>query len=125
MILWTEFTEKRYNLTDFALAAQYPALYAAGMFRNSILMQFTGLLDRSGKEIYEKDLLRCSGQLTHENKYREYRIGLMDWSNMHHGFCLFLQNKEKSWEYPCKISYVPDTLEIIGNIYENPSLATP
>jgi len=83
--------------------------------------QYTGLKDKNGKEIYEKDLVRCGGRCMDERKYKESRIGMMDWSDMHRGYVLFLRNKG-SWCYPNSISYVPDTLEVIGNIWENPDL---
>lgn len=118
MILWTEFTEKRYNLTDFALAAQYPALYAAGMFRNSILMQFTGLLDSTGKEIYERDILK--GNLPFENS-EEYPIVKVMWDDVSISILLCLINGDKGW---IPVQWI-NGYEVIGNLYENPSLVTP
>jgi len=85
---------------------------------NHIYMQFTGLKDKNGKEIYEEDLIRCDGKCMEEKQIKYSRIGLMNWSNMKHGFVLFLRN-HNAWCYPNSISYVPDTLEVIGNIYEN------
>lgn len=85
------------------------------------LMQFTGLLDKNGKEIYEHDLLYFKGQKV---------------------FCFYDDTRAIfSWamvsEYDLwKLGHSPvgvfgidelsrennDELEVIGNIYENPEL---
>jgi uncharacterized phage protein (TIGR01671 family) len=99
----------------------YTGYESSDEWKDIELMQYTGLHDKHGKEIYEKDLVRCGGRCMDERKYKESRIGMMDWSDMHRGYVLFLRNKG-SWCYPNSISYVPDTLEVIGNIWENPDL---
>ena len=83
-----------------------------------ILMQYTGLKDKNGKEIYEGDLLRCFGQIPCK-KERNDHIGKI--SYFIHGFQIFLWDG-KDWCAPKRISYCADQLEVIGNIYENPEL---
>lgn len=74
---------------------------------NYELMQFTGLKDKNGKEIYEGDVLRIG---TSPNAYPIYYDG------------------EKAWFTTCKKdnSYLDvgnwSHAKIIGNIYENPEL---
>jgi YopX protein len=74
------------------------------------LMQFTGLKDKNGKEIYEGDIVRrqWEGQndTHHEEIYEVY------WAN---GYYLKPQPKA----HP---SHVSSDVEVIGNIYENPEL---
>jgi len=84
-----------------------------------ILMQYTGLKDKKGKEIYEGDIVRWANG-----------IGVIVW-NRHYGMwdCLYISGEE-----------LPDgnlgvwtngvggdslrLLEIIGNIFQNPELLT-
>lgn len=81
------------------------------------LMQYTGLKDRNGKEIYEGDIVRLPAYL---NNYTEYAVcKWIDNTNSVEdviGFA-FEDTKGKrvrndEWE----------DYEIIGNIYENPEL---
>ena len=64
------------------------------------IMQFTGLLDKNGKEIYEGDVTRCG---------QEEKIGVVEW---HKEFAMFTN---------CAVAD-PNKCEVIGNIYENPEL---
>jgi hypothetical protein len=69
------------------------------------LMQFTGLLDKNGKEIYEGDILRVEG----------YELG----SVRYHGTSFVIQFDDLL----ANLDTIPAAyMEIIGNIYENPDL---
>lgn len=93
--------------------------------RPLIWLQFTGLLDRNGKEIFEGDIL-----IDDDSEPMRHRIV---WVEDEAKFELeTLADDEGNWE-----SYLIDSLaelgrvnltkgfEIIGNIYENPELLTP
>lgn len=74
-----------------------------------ILMQFTGLLDKSGKEICEGDLVR----------YGDEDVSEIVWAK--HVACFQLCHSDGV----CADSPLPQKeCEIIGNIYENPDLLT-
>lgn len=74
------------------------------------LMQFTGLLDKNEKEIFEGDILKESdNELIFAVKY--------DTENGGH-----LMPKEYDEEYICLIGAIPTHVEIIGDIYSNPEL---
>ena len=71
------------------------------------LMQFTGLYDKNDKEIYEGDIIRIS-LITSEKSAVTYEKG---------GFYVKTKNgnyRLGNWE--------KESLEIIGNIHENPEL---
>ena len=72
-----------------------------------ILMQFTGLLDKNGKEIYEGDIVKEGG-----------KISLIEYCN-EGAFELI----SKEGRFVCHLCFlVSDEIEVIGNIYENPEL---
>ena len=78
-----------------------------------ILMQYTGLKDKNGKEIYEGDILEVNVELDnkkicHQVKYYE------------NGFFLFQLNGLPS-TFLIHSEYL-NQHKIIGNIYENPEL---
>lgn len=78
--------------------------------KDVILMQFTGLLDKNGKEIYEGDIVNWTEidpMSPNPNKVTEVK-----WENW--GF-----NFRMNWE-DGQVS--PISYEVIGNIYENPEL---
>lgn len=98
--------------------------YYLGDSPNYKLMQFTGLHDKNGKEIYEGDIVKFHwfgfngsetdndgiGTIVYGNPYD------MSFSISSEGNGDFLINDTSHYEEPC--------IEIIGNIYENPELLT-
>lgn len=83
--------------------------------------QFTGLLDKNGKEIYEGDVLlwKCSKS---ENKKEKLHIVSIEWGiDMAHGYSLTIYDNGEKWA-TSKSYWNASDREIIGNIYENPNL---
>lgn len=74
-----------------------------------VLMQFTGLRDKTGIEIYEGDILY--------NPHDSAGYYLVVWDNQGERFTLGYNDK-----YPLK-HYRPDQWwEVVGNIHENPEI---
>jgi uncharacterized phage protein (TIGR01671 family) len=90
--------------------------------------QFTGLLDKHGKEVFEGDILRYSyGARRGESFIGEvvYEIRLQDKGDnysRHVGF--MLRAKERGEYWYTDIPDVPD-IEVIGNVWEHPELLSP
>lgn len=75
-----------------------------------VLMQYTGLKDKNGKEIYESDIYRWKGHEVRDGKQiRPERIGVVI-------FDIYEMFKLRN------IIEGNGTLEVIGNIYENSEL---
>lgn len=73
------------------------------------LMQYTGLKDKNGREIYEGDIVRIGDELVEEVKW----IAEGDW----------LADKQPMVGFVSHGTiYKGSPVEVIGNIYENPEL---
>jgi uncharacterized phage protein (TIGR01671 family) len=81
------------------------------------VMQYTGIRDKDGTEIYEGDVLRCKGGEESQG-YREYDItGVVTYSTSA-SFNVVTKDKiHYSFDYSDW-----DEIKIIGNIYQNPEL---
>lgn len=76
------------------------------------LMQSTGLKDKNGKEIFEKDILDYNGRKVIVKWHGSYACFIYE-------FVDELKNRTTEWQ-PLYLSYYK--FEIIGNVYENPEL---
>ncbi len=85
------------------------------------LMQFTGLLDKNGKEIYEGDIIRyeTSEDFDAESTYDE----IAEVKFINGVFDPVYLSKRELHTYEDALLIV-GKIEVIGNIYENPELLT-
>ena len=101
-------------------------------WNNLELMQYTGLKDKNGVEIYEGDILRhefeIEGELIDGKKefeiYKNDEVGVCAYKEGMYGF---ISNDGKTESYPCRCEYdegLEYTFEVIGNIHQNKDLLT-
>lgn len=74
------------------------------------IMQYTGLKDKNGKEIYEGDIIKCKSYTT-EKIFTWPNVLGMTGCGCHDG-----------WGYEIPDEMEEGNIKIIGNIYENPEL---
>lgn len=78
---------------------------------NAEIMQYTGLKDKNGKEIYEGDIIKYSHKAVGEIKrVVSYKYGMYG-----------IEGKMKETHIPFA-NILQSEYEVIGNIYENPEL---
>ena len=84
------------------------------LFPYCILMQYTGLKDRGGKEIYEGDIIRTF-------KFIDNIVGIVQWC----GHRLAWVVHPPGWHENTSemLFHCRGHIEVIGNIYENPESA--
>lgn len=101
---------------DIADGSCYSHLFGSDIYdywNNVELMQYTGLKDKNGVEIYEGDIVRI-----------DYGDGLLMGIMEFHNFAWCIKSKyknDKNLYYPIFCEDI-DLIEILGNIYENPEL---
>jgi len=93
---------------------------------NLPVMQYTGLKDKNGVEIYEGDIyIRYS--MRHGVLGKKKYEGVIEYNHSGFGYYMKDEAKDQFGEYYVKEKYwhylrQTKDLEIIGNIYENPEL---
>lgn len=88
------------------------------------LMQYTGLKDKNGKEIYEGDIVK----ITEKEKISKHKVISMkpiiadiEWSEEYLTYTLITTSVKDAFE--SLTDYLDECdIEVIGNIYDNPEL---
>jgi uncharacterized phage protein (TIGR01671 family) len=128
---WDKDSKKFLN-GDFSLGietGQFRSKYG-DVYKNVDVLQFTGLKDKNGKDIYEGDILNIhvftqelgEGLGVYEGE-KEFK-GVIKFETLG----LYLENKEDE-DSNFYLVYSPgniheESFEILGNIHENPDLLT-
>lgn len=104
---------------------------------NCEVLQFTGLHDKNGKEIYEGDIVKghritysCGDETREEmeekmNREPEFGVGYFKWNEDELEYEIVAPFPDSYIYMKGKVGLVGlylTTLEVIGNIYENPEL---
>lgn len=91
-------------------------LNGKGVFKDVIVMQYTGLKDKNGKEIYENDFFDCIYK-----KDGCKHMQLVVWNDKRAMFTLKPYGKCDQVNVKHTMTEL-ERLEVIGNIYENKEL---
>jgi uncharacterized phage protein (TIGR01671 family) len=116
-LMQTAFNTQSVNAQHLARRIFTPLLYRAfSPVQRDDLMQFTGLKDKTGRDIYEGDIVRVMDTGTQ-------RMAEVRWGKPGAGF--FLICERTAWMGHLSgggKKYDQETCEVIGNVFENPDL---
>ena len=110
---------------DSSIIGIRPYIGDQSFLLEATIMQYTGLKDKNGKEIYEGDYFVCHDYPFYNDELRNY-IGEIYWDDL---------NLQWAWDIHAisdrvrgcacgggMFDVIGRDIEIIGNIYENPEL---
>lgn len=119
--------DKEYGLSDpftfgWVITFKTKTVFKSHVSEGMQVMQYTGLHDKNGKEIYEGDVIRCQTN----NKFKYPHKGQVIYLKHIAGFGITTEpiisestgKEEEAFTY---FNY-NENFEVIGNIYENPDL---
>lgn len=87
------------------------------IYRDYELMQYTGLKDKNGVEIYEGDIVEIQQPTSYERGDISFREGAFAFTSREY------PNGERAIVFLHSVHYQNNwKVEVIGNIYENPEL---
>ena len=116
---WNQITKTMIDLkkvTSFVFNIDTDGLFIP--FSGMPIMQFTGLLDKQGTEIYEGDIVQFHMEeknIHHSKKDIITLVGSVEWNSADTGYYFMTQHPMQPYIQVCWA----DNIKIIGNIYEH------
>lgn len=93
--------------------------------RDYEVMQCTGLKDKNGKLIYEGDIIKYAEFDWTDFSYWETEIAQVVWGNTYDNYYPAFDLKDTDFDGTNAFAYLFNegwTIEVIGNVYQNPEL---
>ena len=89
-------------------------------FPMDVIMQYTGLKDKNGIEIYEGDILVIEQHMPYVSKHK----WIVEWCEINHCWGMYRDKNTRSytWYSFSNLNGFESDSKIIGNIYNNPEL---
>lgn len=98
---WRDPSDQVHDLWQFVVACP---------MNNGVLMQYTGLKDNNGREVYEGDVMQFDLDSEFQNSAVYFSNG---------SFCVGTMSEERLYD---ELKYWGPKIKVIGNIYEHPEL---
>lgn len=104
-----------------------PVIRPTAIYDNAIIMQCTGLKDKNGKLIYEGDIIKYAEFDWTDFSFKDWEteIAQVVWGNTYDNYYPAFDLKDTDFDGTNSFAYLFNegwTIEVIGNIYENPEL---